>query len=88
MEDRRLAAIMFTDIVGYTALMGKDEDQAFQLLRTNRAIHKPLIEKHRGRFLKEMGDGILASFSSASDALYCAKESCLICNELVIQECL
>jgi class 3 adenylate cyclase len=37
-EDQRLAAIMFTDIVGYTALMGRDKDKAFQLLRKNREI--------------------------------------------------
>lgn len=69
---RKLAAIMFTDIVGYTALMDKDEEMAFQLLQTNRLIHKPLIEKFRGKFLKEIGDGILASFPTVSDAVYCA----------------
>jgi TolB-like protein/class 3 adenylate cyclase/Flp pilus assembly protein TadD len=73
-EDRRLAAIMFTDIVGYTALMGKDEHKAFQLLHNNRRIHKPLIKKYRGEWLKEMGDGILASFKSSSDAVRCATE--------------
>lgn len=40
---RQLAAIMFTDIVGYTALMGEDEEAAFALLEKNRSIHKPLI---------------------------------------------
>jgi adenylate cyclase len=54
---RRLAAIMFSDIVGYTSLMGKDEDRAFQTLRENRGIHGTLIEKYRGKWLKEMGDG-------------------------------
>ena len=73
-EDRRLAAIMFTDIVGYTALMGKDEDKAFQLLRKNRDLQRPLIKKYRGEWLKEMGDGILASFHTASDAVRCAGE--------------
>jgi len=71
-EDRRLAAIMFTDIVGYTALMGKDEESAFQLLRKNRQVQKSIIEKHGGTWLKEIGDGNLASFSSASDAVRCA----------------
>jgi TolB-like protein/Tfp pilus assembly protein PilF len=69
---RKLAAIMFTDIAGYTALMDKDEDVAFDLLQKNRSIHKPLIEIFRGKFLKEIGDGILASFSTVSDAVYCA----------------
>ncbi|MFC2124729.1 hypothetical protein ACFLU5_07945 [Bacteroidota bacterium] len=55
-EDRRLAAIMFTDIVGYTALMGSDEDKAFQLLRKNRDLQRPLIKKYKGEWLKEMGD--------------------------------
>jgi class 3 adenylate cyclase len=63
-EDRRLAAIMFTDIVGYTALMGRDEDKAFKVLRKNRGIQRPIIKKYRGEWLKEMGDGILASFST------------------------
>lgn len=73
-EDRRLAAIMFTDMVGYTALMGADEDRAFQLLRKNREIHRPLIKKYHGKWLKEMGDGILASFRTATDAVRCAGE--------------
>ncbi|MFC2124599.1 adenylate/guanylate cyclase domain-containing protein [Bacteroidota bacterium] len=73
-EDRRLAAIMFTDIVGYTSLMGSDEDKAFRLLRKNRDLQRPLIKKYRGEWLKEMGDGILASFSTASDAVRCAGE--------------
>jgi adenylate cyclase len=65
---------MFTDIVGYTTLMGEDEDKAFQILRKNRNIHRPLIKKYRGKWLKEMGDGILASFHSSSDAVLCASE--------------
>ena len=73
-EDRRLAAIMFTDIVGYTTLMGRDEDKAFHTLRINRNIQKPLIKKYNGMWLKEMGDGILASFYSSSDAVRCAGE--------------
>ncbi len=74
MSERRLAAIMFTDIVGYTALMGSDEDKAFQVIRKNRRIHKTLIEKYKGEWLKEMGDGTLASFYSSSDAVRCADE--------------
>ena len=73
-EDRRLAAIMFTDIVGYTALMGSDEDKAFKVLRRNRDIQRPIIKKYHGEWLKEMGDGILASFRTASDAVRCAGE--------------
>jgi TolB-like protein len=72
MQKRRLAAIMFTDIVGYTSLMGKDEKKAFDFLRKNRRIHWRLIKKFKGRLLKEMGDGILTSFSSNIDAVMCA----------------
>ena len=71
-SNRQLAAIMFTDIAGYTALMDKDEEAAFDLIERNRTIHKELIEKYNGKFLKEMGDGILASFSTVTDAVYCA----------------
>ena len=70
--NRQLAAIMFTDIAGYTALMDKDEDAAFAMLERNRAIHNERIKQYNGTFLKEMGDGILASFNTVSDAVYCA----------------
>jgi len=74
MSERRLAAIMFTDIVGYTALMGRDEDLAFETLRKNRKIHQKYIEKHHGSLIKEIGDGMLVSFHLASDAVRCAME--------------
>jgi len=64
---------MFTDIVGYTTLMGENEELAFQVLKKNRQIQKPIIEKHGGKWLKEIGDGVLASFPTVSDAVYCAK---------------
>jgi adenylate cyclase len=79
-QSRQLAAIMFTDIVGYTALMGDDEQKAFEILRTNRLLQKPIIEKFNGRWVKELGDGILASFSTATDAVLCASEIQHICN--------
>ena len=69
---RQLAAIMFTDIVGYTALMGEDEQKAFELLDKNREIHRPLIEKFGGKWIKEIGDSVLASFSTVTDAVMCA----------------
>ena len=72
-QSRQLAAIMFTDIVGYTALMGKDEDAAFKLLEKNRLLHKSIIQEFGGKWLKEMGDGTLISFNSVSDAVNCAK---------------
>jgi adenylate cyclase len=71
-QSRQLAAIMFTDIVGYTALMGQDEDKAFDLLKKNREIQKPLVEQYGGRWIKELGDGALASFPNATDAVLCA----------------
>ncbi len=53
---RQLVAIMFTDIVGYTAVMGKDSAKALELVRISKEIQKPLVEKHKGKWLKEMGD--------------------------------
>ncbi|MDQ3682199.1 MAG: adenylate/guanylate cyclase domain-containing protein [Bacteroidota bacterium] len=69
---RQLAAIMFTDIVGYTSLMGEDEQQAFDLLRKNRNLQQPLIGQYNGRWIKELGDGVLASFHTVIDAVLCA----------------
>jgi TolB-like protein/Tfp pilus assembly protein PilF len=63
---------MFTDIVGYTALMGQDEEKAFVLLKKNREIQKPLIQQYNGHWIKELGDGVLASFPTATDAVLCA----------------
>ena len=71
-QSRQLAAIMFTDIVGYTSLMGKDSAKALELIRINKKIQKPLVEKHHGQWLKEMGDGALAKFGTALDAVLCA----------------
>jgi TolB-like protein len=72
MSKRRLAAIMFTDIVGYDSLLKEDEKKAFEILRKNQRIHKRLIKKFNGRWLKEMESGTLASFSSVIDAVMCA----------------
>jgi adenylate cyclase len=83
-QTRQLAAIMFTDIVGYTALMGEDERKAHKILNTNRQLHKPIIEEFDGNWIKELGDGIMASFSTVSDAVYAAvkiQEACYKANE-------
>jgi Tol biopolymer transport system component len=69
---RQLAAIMFTDIVGYTALMGKDSQKALELVHISKEIQKPLVEKYSGKWLKEMGDGAMAQFDTALDAVNCA----------------
>ena len=79
-QSRQLAAIMFTDIVGYTALMGKDEKKAFELLRKNREIQKPLIKRYNGIWIKELGDGVLASFHTVTDAVFCAAAIHQACN--------
>jgi TolB-like protein/class 3 adenylate cyclase/Tfp pilus assembly protein PilF len=79
---RQLAAIMFTDIVGYTALMGNDEHQAFDILSKNRQLQKPLIEQFGGRWVKELGDGALASFSNATDAVLSAIAIQQACSRL------
>ncbi len=71
MSFRQLAAIMFTDIVGYTQLMGEDEMGAFNLLRKNRQIQQPLIRQFNGSLIKELGDGVLATFHTATDAVQC-----------------
>ncbi len=80
-QTRQLAAIMFTDIVGYTALMCKDEQKAFSILNENRLLQKPIIEKYGGRWIKELGDGVLASFTTVSDAVYAAQEIQQQCKE-------
>ncbi|MBS4027979.1 MAG: tetratricopeptide repeat protein [Ignavibacteriales bacterium] len=71
---RKLASIVFTDIVGYTAQMAKDETFGLELLRKNRELVHPLAEKYNGRVLKELGDGTLLSFESSESAVLFAIE--------------
>jgi dienelactone hydrolase len=65
---------MFTDIVGYTALMGRNSAKALELLHFSKEIQKPLVEKYNGKWVKEIGDGALAQFNTALDAVNCAIE--------------
>lgn len=69
---KQLAAIMFSDIAGFTTLMGEDEARALDLLHQNRDIHVKMIRHFEGELVKEMGDGILANFDSAYNAVLCA----------------
>lgn len=73
-KQRQLAAIMFTDIVGFTFLMGKDETRGLVVLEANRSIHRECVEENNGHLVKEIGDGMLSWFSSAVDAINCALE--------------
>jgi TolB-like protein/class 3 adenylate cyclase len=71
--ERRLAAILAADVVGYSRLMEQDEAGTFERLRAHRLeLFEPSIEKHHGRIFKLMGDGLLAEFSSVVDAVACA----------------
>ena len=72
---RRLAAILAADVAGYSRLMGADEEGTHARLRAHlRELVDPKIEEHRGRIVKNTGDGLLAEFPSAVDAVRCAVE--------------
>ena len=71
--ERKLAAILAADVVGYSALMEADEAGTFDRLRAGRKeLFEPEINKHHGRIFKLMGDGLLAEFGSVVDAVECA----------------
>jgi adenylate cyclase len=71
--DRKLTTILAADVVGYSAMMERDEAGTFERLRAERkALFEPEIEKRRGRIFKLMGDGLLAEFGSVVDAVECA----------------
>ena len=81
---RQLAAIMparrsfseggFTDIVVYTALIGKDSNKAPELVRLNKKIQKPSFEKHKRKWLKELDEREMPQFNAALGAANCAIE--------------
>jgi class 3 adenylate cyclase len=73
-KDRQLAAILFTDIKGFTKMMGEDEYKGLEALETNRTIQKRMVRKYYGKWLKEIGDGTLSVFYTASEAVLCALE--------------
>ncbi len=84
---RRLAAILAADAVGYSRLMGKDEEATLAALtgHLSEVIH-PAVEQHRGRLVKTTGDGFLAEFGSVVDSLRCAvaiQESIAARNEAI-----
>jgi class 3 adenylate cyclase len=71
--ERRLAAILAADVVGYSRLMEQDEAGTMTALADRRkAILEPLLAKYRGRTVRLMGDGSLVEFASAVDAVRCA----------------
>jgi len=71
---RKLAAIMFTDMVGYTAMMQDKEAKARELIQRHRELMKPLVEKHGGKILQYVGDGTFITFDSAIEAVNSAFE--------------
>jgi TolB-like protein len=73
--NRRLAAILAADVVGYSRLMEADEAGTHAALTARRkTVLEPLVAKHKGRIVKLMGDGVLAEFASAVNAVQCAAE--------------
>src|SRR5215831_12677928 len=75
MIERRLAAILAADMVGYSRLMEADEAGTLARLKTHRLeLIDPVISKQRGRIIKTTGDGLLVEFQSVADAVQCAVE--------------
>ena len=70
----KLATIVFTDIVGFTKLSSENEPLAIQLLDTQRSTLRPIVDRHNGEWIKEIGDGLLLCFNTPKDAVECAIE--------------
>ena len=68
---RKLAAIVFTDIVGFTELAGRDQSKASALLAKQRERFRPIVDKYNGKWIKEIGDGLLLIFDTVLDSVNC-----------------
>ena len=74
-ETRKIAAILVSDVVGYSRLIGADEDRTLARLRALRSdMIDPTIAVHHGRVVKRTGDGAIVEFRSVIDAVRCAVE--------------
>jgi adenylate cyclase len=74
-SNRKLAAILAADVVGFSTMMQADEAGTLAALKQRRKeVLEPLVAKHRGRLVKVMGDGVLIEFASAVAAVQCAVE--------------
>ena len=71
---RRIAAILAADVVGYSRLMGKDEETTLTTLKAYRAVIDGLIAHHAGRIFGSAGDSLIAEFASPVEAVRCATE--------------
>ena len=71
---KKLKAIVFTDMADFTTISAQDEQQALDLIQKQNDIIKPIVEKHSGEWLKEIGDGLLFSFDSSLEAVRCSIE--------------
>lgn len=72
--NKKLSVVFFSDVVGYTLLMGRDEDLAYELMKENLEVHQKYFDKFNGVLIKELGDGILATFERAENALKASVE--------------
>ena len=70
-QTRKLAAIVFTDIVGYTKLASDNQSKASALLKQQRDLFQPIVSKFNGSWIKEVGDGLILTFDTVTDAVNC-----------------
>ena len=69
---RKLAAILSADVVGYSRLMGDDEEATIHTLKRYRAVLGTIVQQHHGRIVDSPGDNLLAEFPSVVEAVQCA----------------